>query len=68
MQLHRKNKLCNNALPCLLELLSSETALDQGLRTPDIKQQGDGCTVVGCREMGKVVADLVATVDVPVPV
>ena len=45
-----------------------EAALDQGVRTPDIKQEGDGCSVVGCKEMGKVVADLVAKVDVPVPV
>lgn len=42
-----------------------EAALDKGLRTPDIKQEGDGCTTVGCREMGKAVAQLVAEIDMP---
>jgi len=42
-----------------------EAALDQGVRTPDIKQEGDGCRLVGCQEMGQTVADLVATLDVP---
>jgi len=35
------------------------------VRTPDIKQEGDGCRLVGCQEMGQTVADLVATLDVP---
>jgi len=42
-----------------------EAALDQGLRTPDIKQDGDGCELVGCKEMGKAVAKLVSEVDMP---
>lgn len=37
-----------------------EAALDKGLRTPDIKQEGDGCTLIGCSEMGKAVAEIVA--------
>lgn len=40
-----------------------ESVLDQGLRTPDIKQEGDGCKLVGCREMGKTVADIVSKVE-----
>lgn len=43
-----------------------EDVLDQGLRTPDLKQEGDGCKVVGCKEIGEAVAKLVATVDMPV--
>ena len=39
-----------------------ETVLDQGLRTADIKQEDDGCKLVGCIEMGKAVADVVADV------
>lgn len=42
-----------------------EAALDQGLRTADIKQDDDGCKLVGCKEMGEVVADLVKTIDIP---
>jgi len=42
-----------------------EAALDQGLRTADIKQEGDGCKLVGCKEMGSVVADLVSKIDLP---
>ena len=30
-----------------------EMCLDEGWRTGDIKQEGDGCTLVGCKEMGK---------------
>jgi 3-isopropylmalate dehydrogenase len=37
-----------------------EQVLDQGLRTADIKQDGDDCKLVGCIEMGKAVADIVA--------
>jgi 3-isopropylmalate dehydrogenase len=40
--------------------------LDQGLRTPDIKQENDGCTLVGCVEMGEAVAKAVAEIDMPV--
>lgn len=42
-----------------------EAALDQGLRTPDIKQEGDGCRLVGCAEMGQAVAKLVKEVEIP---
>jgi 3-isopropylmalate dehydrogenase len=42
-----------------------EAALDAGFRTPDLKQEGDGCELVGCEEMGQVVAKLVAEVDMP---
>jgi 3-isopropylmalate dehydrogenase len=45
-----------------------EAVLDQGLRTADIKQEEDGCKLVGCIEMGKAVADIVATIDVAVEV
>jgi 3-isopropylmalate dehydrogenase len=45
-----------------------EAVLDQGLRTADIKQEGDGCKLVGCIEMGKAVADIVATIDAEVKV
>jgi len=37
-----------------------EQILDQKLRTADIKQDGDDCKLVGCIEMGKAVADIVA--------
>eukprot|EP00562_Extubocellulus_spinifer_P005821 CAMPEP_0178517944 /NCGR_PEP_ID=MMETSP0696-20121128/25976_1 /TAXON_ID=265572 /ORGANISM="Extubocellulus spinifer, Strain CCMP396" /LENGTH=410 /DNA_ID=CAMNT_0020148439 /DNA_START=20 /DNA_END=1248 /DNA_ORIENTATION=+ len=42
-----------------------EAALDEKLRTPDIKQEGDGCKEVGCVEMGKAVAEIVSKIDVP---
>ncbi|GKZ01520.1 hypothetical protein MPSEU_001102600 [Mayamaea pseudoterrestris] len=42
--------------------------LDQGLRTPDIKQENDGCKLVGCVEMGEAVAKAVAEIDMPVAV
>ena len=42
-----------------------EAALDAGFRTPDLKQEGDGCQLVGCEEMGQAVAQLVAEVDMP---
>eukprot|EP00526_Cylindrotheca_closterium_P010404 CAMPEP_0113640416 /NCGR_PEP_ID=MMETSP0017_2-20120614/21212_1 /TAXON_ID=2856 /ORGANISM="Cylindrotheca closterium" /LENGTH=402 /DNA_ID=CAMNT_0000551697 /DNA_START=26 /DNA_END=1234 /DNA_ORIENTATION=+ /assembly_acc=CAM_ASM_000147 len=38
-----------------------EAVLDQGIRTPDIKQEGDGCKLVGCKEMGQAVADVIAS-------
>lgn len=40
-----------------------EAVLDNGLRTPDIKQEGDGCELVGCLEMGQAVAELVSTIE-----
>jgi len=45
-----------------------EAVLDEKLRTPDIKFEGDGCKLVGCKEMGAAVADMVAKIDVPVAV
>jgi 3-isopropylmalate dehydrogenase len=43
-----------------------EAVLDQKIRTPDIKQQGDGCRLVGCAEMGQAVADIVAKAEIAV--
>jgi 3-isopropylmalate dehydrogenase len=40
-----------------------EAVLDQKIRTPDIKQEGDGCRLVGCTEMGNAVADIVAEAE-----
>jgi len=37
-----------------------ETVLDQKLRTADIKQEDDGCKLVGCKEMGAAVAAIVS--------
>jgi 3-isopropylmalate dehydrogenase len=42
-----------------------ESVLDQGYRTPDIKQEGDGCNLVGCTAMGEAVAKAVETINVP---
>lgn len=39
-----------------------EAVLDKGIRTADIKFDGDGCRLVGCVEMGDTVAEIVATV------
>ena len=36
-----------------------ETVLDDGWRTPDIKIEGDGCKLIGCKEMGERVADAI---------
>lgn len=41
-----------------------EAALDKGYRTADIKQEGDGCELLGCVEMGEAVAELVETLDI----
>lgn len=41
-----------------------ESVLDQMLRTPDIKQEGDGCKLVGCKEMGEAVAATIASMNV----
>ena len=43
-----------------------EAVLDQGLRTADIKQEGDGCKLVGCIEMGEAVASVVSSAKVEV--
>jgi 3-isopropylmalate dehydrogenase len=40
-----------------------EAALDEGLRTADIKMEGDGCNLVGCTEMGQAVAEFVTKID-----
>ena len=40
-----------------------EAVLDQGLRTPDIKQDGDDCKLVGCVEMGEAVAATIASME-----
>mmetsp|Transcript_4342 Transcript_4342/g.7253 ORF Transcript_4342/g.7253 Transcript_4342/m.7253 type:complete len:413 (-) Transcript_4342:36-1274(-) len=45
-----------------------EAALDKNVRTADIKQEGDGCKLVGCKEMGAVVAELVNTIEMPTEV
>ena len=45
-----------------------EQVLDDQLRTPDIKQENDGCKLVGCQEMGEAVAKIIANMDVPVAV
>jgi len=42
-----------------------EMALDEKLRTPDIKIDGDDCKLVGCTEMGDAVAKMVETIDLP---
>uniref|UniRef100_A0A7S2UN91 3-isopropylmalate dehydrogenase n=1 Tax=Attheya septentrionalis TaxID=420275 RepID=A0A7S2UN91_9STRA len=42
-----------------------EAALDQGLRTADIKLESDGCKLVGCTEMGQAVAEFVTKIDMP---
>uniref|UniRef100_A0A7S2P3R3 3-isopropylmalate dehydrogenase n=1 Tax=Leptocylindrus danicus TaxID=163516 RepID=A0A7S2P3R3_9STRA len=44
-----------------------EEALEQGLRTADIKQEGDGCKLIGCVEMGEQVANIVKAIEVDVP-
>lgn len=41
-----------------------ESVLSQGLRTADIKQDGDHCRLVGCEEMGKAVAEAVLTIEI----
>ena len=40
-----------------------ESVLDQKLRTSDIKQEGDGCKLLGCKEMGEAVAATIASMD-----
>ena len=36
-----------------------EKVLDEGWRTPDIKIDGDGCNLIGCKEMGEKVAEVI---------
>lgn len=38
-----------------------EAVLDEGVRTADIKQENDGCELVGCIEMGERVSKIVET-------
>eukprot|EP00539_Tryblionella_compressa_P007835 CAMPEP_0178755532 /NCGR_PEP_ID=MMETSP0744-20121128/12776_1 /TAXON_ID=913974 /ORGANISM="Nitzschia punctata, Strain CCMP561" /LENGTH=411 /DNA_ID=CAMNT_0020409583 /DNA_START=51 /DNA_END=1286 /DNA_ORIENTATION=+ len=40
-----------------------EAVLDQKLRTPDIKQDNDGCKLVGCKEMGEAVASVIMAME-----
>jgi len=40
-----------------------EAVLDAGLRTADIKQDGDNCELIGCVEMGKAVAEQVEKLE-----
>ena len=40
-----------------------EIVLDQKLRTPDIKQDNDGCKEIGCAEMGKAVSDALVAME-----
>jgi len=42
-----------------------EMALDANVRTADIKQDNDKCKLIGCKEMGTIVANLVDTIDMP---
>ena len=48
----------------LLEHDAIEAVLDMKLRTADIKQEGGGCKLVGCVEMGQAVAEIVSTMIV----
>ena len=51
--------------PAEADLLEAavEAVLDEGVRTADIKQENDGCVLVGCKEMGERVAKIVETMD-----
>ena len=40
-----------------------EAVLDQKLRTPDIKQDNDGCKLIGCKEMGEAVASTIMAME-----
>lgn len=42
-----------------------EQVLDDKLRTSDLKQEGDGCKLLGCKEMGQAVADIVSKIEIP---
>uniref|UniRef100_A0A7S3Q524 3-isopropylmalate dehydrogenase n=1 Tax=Chaetoceros debilis TaxID=122233 RepID=A0A7S3Q524_9STRA len=41
-----------------------EAVLEKGLRTADIKQDGDGCELIGCVEMGEAIAELVESMEI----
>ena len=41
-----------------------EAILEKGLRTADIKQDGDGCELIGCVEMGEAIAELVESMEI----
>merc|ERR1712032_1151105 len=41
-----------------------EAVLDQGLRTSDLKQENDGCKLVGCVKMGEAVAEVITAVEI----
>jgi 3-isopropylmalate dehydrogenase len=43
-----------------------EAVLDAGLRTGDIKQESDGCTLIGCKAMGEAVANVIISQKVTV--
>jgi len=43
---------------------SVEAVLEKGLRTADIKQDGDNCELVGCKEMGEAVAEFVSSIKI----
>jgi len=45
-----------------------EKVLDEGYRTADIKTDDDGCTLLGCKEMGQKVVEIVKTLPIPEPV
>lgn len=45
-----------------------EKVLDEGFRTADIKTDDDGCTLLGCKEMGKKIVEIVKTLPIPQPV
>merc|ERR1711935_462870 len=45
-----------------------EAVLDANLRTSDIKQDDDGCTLVGCKEMGTKIAEFVSTLELKTPI
>ena len=40
-----------------------ESVVEQGIRTPDIKIEGDGCKLVGCVEMGEAVAKAITAME-----
>jgi len=42
-----------------------EKVLDDGFRTADIKTDDDGCTLLGCTEIGQKVVEIVKTLPIP---
>lgn len=53
--------------PVQADMLESavEAVLDQGFRTADIKRDGDGCTLLGCKEMGETVIKILQQMKIP---